>query len=119
MFSSSFDEHITVPTRVTENTATLIDHIWSHNIDKIVSGVFEIGISDRHIIFAFLPFRILAKTVNHKFKDHSDHCIVELEKSLIDNISLSNHLINDGKSMETVITNFHCLPKNKKNIYEK
>ena len=91
MFSSSFDQHITVPTRVTETTSTLIDHIWSNSIDRIDSGVFDAGISDHHITFAFIPFRILTKTINHKFRDHSDQCIDELEKSLIDKILLSDH----------------------------
>ena len=80
MFSSSFDQHITVPTRVTETTSTLIDHIWSNSIDRIVSGVFDAGISDHHI------------TIYHKFRDHSDQCIDELEKSLIDKILLPDNL---------------------------
>ena len=91
MFNSSFDQHIVVPTGVTENTATLIDHSWSIGIDKIVSGVFDAGISDHHITFAFIPFRILSKTLNHKIKDHSNQCIDELEESLFDNILLSDH----------------------------
>ena len=91
MFSSSFDQHISVPTRVPENTATLLDHIWSNSIDRTVSEVFDASISDHHINLAYIPFRILTKTINHKFKDHSDQCIDELEKSLFDNILLSYH----------------------------
>ena len=63
MFSSSFDQRITVPTRVTEDTATLFDHIWSHSNDGIVFGGFDASISDHHITFAFLPFLILTKKV--------------------------------------------------------
>ena len=89
MLSSSFDQHITVPTRVSENIATQIYHIWSNSIDRIISGVFDAGISDHHITVAFISFRILTKTINHTVKDHSHQCTDELEKSLIDNILLS------------------------------
>ena len=92
MFGSSFDQHITVPTRETENTATLIDYIWSNSIDRIVSGIFDANISDHHIPCTFTPFCIPTKTISHKFRAHSDQCIDELEKSLIDNILLSDHL---------------------------
>ena len=88
---SSFDQHITALKRVTENTATLIDHIWSKSIDRLVSGAFDASISDHHNTFAFNQFRILNKTINYKFKDHSDQCIDELETILIDNILLSDH----------------------------
>ena len=54
MFSSSFDQHITIPTRVTKNTSTLVDHISSNNIDRIISGIFDAGTSDHHISFAFI-----------------------------------------------------------------
>ena len=93
MFSSSFDQHITAPTRVRENNATLIDHTWSNSTDRIVSEVLDASISGHHVTFAFIPFRILTKTMNHKFRDHSDQCIDELEKSVINNILLSDHFI--------------------------
>ena len=95
MFSSSFDQHVTVSTRVRENTATLIDHIWSFSIDIIVSGVFDAAITNHHNTFTFIPFRKLTKIISHEIRDHSDQYIDEL----------------DCKSVETAIRKFHCFYK--------
>ena len=38
IFSSSFDDHITNPTRVRENTANLIDNIWSNSKERLSPG---------------------------------------------------------------------------------
>ena len=44
-------QHISVPTRSTRNTTSIIDHIYT-NADKIVnSGVYTINISDHDIVF--------------------------------------------------------------------
>ena len=41
------------PTRITENTATLLDHILINSTEKISQfGVLDIGLSDHQIIFA-------------------------------------------------------------------
>ena len=71
LFSSFSDQHIKIPTRMTENTAALIDHIWSNSVEKITSGVFDADTSAHHITFAFISFRILTKTFIQKFRDHS------------------------------------------------
>ena len=84
MVSSSFDQQNTEPARVTEIPAALIDHICSNSNDRKISGVFDAGISDHHTSFAFITLRTLTKTNKHKFREHSDRCIDELEKSLID-----------------------------------
>jgi len=43
---------ITEPTRITENTSTLIDHIYVPDVNKVVdSGVIHIGISDHSLVF--------------------------------------------------------------------
>ena len=108
MFSSYFDQHITVPARVTENTATLIYHIWSYSFAGKVSAVFDAGFSDHLITFAFIPFRILTKTIKYNFRDHSDQCIDDLEKSFIDNVILPEHLTHDWSNGEYVIGKCHC-----------
>ena len=43
--------------------------------------------------FTFIPFRIPTETINHKFGDHSDQYIDEVEKSLVDNILLSDQFL--------------------------
>ena len=49
LFTSSFYPIITKPTRITEHTATLMDNIFTNNIDKIdssVNGIIFYDISD-------------------------------------------------------------------------
>ena len=45
---------ISEPTRITETSSTMIDHIFTNTPDKIVcSGVSHVGISDHSLIYAF------------------------------------------------------------------
>jgi hypothetical protein len=46
LFTSSFYPLITKPTRITSHTATLIDNIFTNNIDKIDSSINGILFSD-------------------------------------------------------------------------
>ena len=47
------------PTRVTENSATLIDLILTNRPEKMLrSGVFHLGISDHSLIFAVRKFKL-------------------------------------------------------------
>ena len=89
IFSSSLEQHITLPTRVAGNTVKLIDHIWTNCSSTVQSGVFDTGISDHHITFAFIPSCIERKLTHEKFRDHSESCLEALENSLINKIILS------------------------------
>ena len=52
---TSFYPIITKPTRVTEHTATLIDHIYTNSVDvEISSGILTIDISDHLPVFCVL-----------------------------------------------------------------
>ena len=43
---------ITSPTRVTENTSTILDHVLTNSQDRVSqSGVIDIGLSDHQLIF--------------------------------------------------------------------
>ena len=45
---------INEPTRITETSSTMIDHIFTNTPDKIIcSGVSHVGISDHSLIYAF------------------------------------------------------------------
>ena len=45
---------INEPTRITASSATLIDHIFTNSLDRVVcSGVSHISISDHSLIYAF------------------------------------------------------------------
>ena len=57
---------INEPTRITETSATLIDHIYTSHPDRIVSsGVVHCGISDHSLVYAI---RKIAKTTNLRHK---------------------------------------------------
>ena len=50
--SYNFTQLIETPTRVTQTTASLIDHIHTNNTDKICqAGVIETGLSDHFITY--------------------------------------------------------------------
>ena len=52
MNSYNFSQLINKPTRVTQNSATLLDHIYTTNVNKISqSGVIETGISDHYMTY--------------------------------------------------------------------
>ena len=46
---------ISLPTRLTDTTATLIDNIWTNNLGaKIGSGLVTVRVSDHLPVFAFV-----------------------------------------------------------------
>ena len=51
LFSNSYYPLISKPTRVTKNTATLIDNIFSNDLQKVNSGILIPDISDHFAIF--------------------------------------------------------------------
>ena len=56
MFSSSYLPLITKPTRITNSNATLIDNIWTNDLNmatKKYTGIFYADISDHLPIFCF------------------------------------------------------------------
>ena len=68
---SSFDlqQLITEATRVTETTETLLDHIYTNNIDKVNgSGVIHTGLSDHSMIYVNLGKIKKKPTHKHKYK---------------------------------------------------
>ena len=51
-FTHSLELIITMSTRVTDQTATLIDHILTNSPDKVSqSGVIDLGFSDDNLIY--------------------------------------------------------------------
>ena len=51
-FTNSLEQIITRPTRVTDQSATLIDHILTNSPDKVSqSGVIDLGLSDHDLIY--------------------------------------------------------------------
>ena len=51
-FSFSLEQIISIPTRVTSKTATLIDHVLANSFQKVGQcGVIELGISDQDLVY--------------------------------------------------------------------
>ena len=51
-FTHALEQIITRPTRVTDQTATLIDHIYTNSPDNVSqSGVIDLGLSDHDLIY--------------------------------------------------------------------
>jgi len=81
-YASAFVPLISMPTHVTPQSSTCIDHIWSNQIGA-GSGVFPVDISDHYVIFAVLDFDVNRNDVLKKrFRDHSEHSLNNLRTGL-------------------------------------
>ena len=89
LFSSSLEQHITLPTRISRNSIKIIDHNWSNSSQTVQYGVFDTGISDHHITFAFISCFMERNLIHTKFIDHSESCLEALERSITNNLILS------------------------------
>ena len=66
LFTSSFFPLITKPTRITHHTATLIDNIFTNNLEELdesVNGIIFSDISDHLPIVHMFNTNILVKTL--------------------------------------------------------
>jgi hypothetical protein len=54
LISGNMIPQITIPTRITQTSATLIDHIFSNNIDNTAAGTILTDISDHYSNFIFI-----------------------------------------------------------------
>ena len=53
--SSGFYPLVSLPTRLTDMTATLIDNIWTNNVGAVIgSGLVTVRVSDHLPVFAFV-----------------------------------------------------------------
>ena len=61
---------ISQPTRITNHTATLIDHIYTNRVNSLVSGILTIDISDHLPVFCMVDIKL--KKQNHQmyFRDN-------------------------------------------------
>lgn len=78
---------ITVPTRVSNNSATLIDHIWTNTLASYLTGVFPIHITDHYPTFICLNHllkRHSDKIITIKFRSHNEPNLLKLENRMAD-----------------------------------
>ena len=63
LYSHNLLPVITKPTRITNHTGTLIDHIYTNSVNRLISGVIPVEVSDHLPIFC---------TVETSLKKHND-----------------------------------------------
>ena len=74
-YSYSLEQLISVPTRITESTATLIDHVLTNSPHKIIqSDVIEMSLSDHELIYC------TRKTTKLKPNNHNELNIRTMKK---------------------------------------
>ena len=88
MYSYGLLSQITQPTRVTENTATIMDNIFSNNMDnKILSGNIITDFSDHYTQFvSVVRDKIDYKSIKMFIRDYSNFS----EDSFRDDVSIQN-----------------------------
>lgn len=62
---------ITKPTRITSHTATLIDHIYTNTVNRLISGVIAVDISDHLPIFCTVETSLRKQNGQLYFRDYS------------------------------------------------
>jgi len=79
----SFVPLVTVPTYVTRNTASCLDHIWHNQLDEVSSGVFQVDISDHYPVFVITGvFCDSNEFYVKEFRDHSETSLARLRNEL-------------------------------------
>ena len=87
MISHGLIPHITLPTRVTETSASLIDHIYSNiNTDSLIAGTFKTDISDHFANFICIKWspRKCPSPKYVSFRNTSPIAIQNLNTALLD-----------------------------------
>ena len=96
--SNLFVPHITLPTRITNRSQTLIDNIFSNNpeFENCISGNFTFSISDHLAQFLLVPLdeRKTPKAHNIKVRDTRNYCHEELVADII-NVDWNTILVSE------------------------
>ena len=103
-FTHSLGQIITKPTRVTDQTATLIDHILTNSPDKVSqSGVIDLGLSDHDLIY-YTRKTFLPKSDKHNeiyvrsLKRYSAEKFLEILREIVFPNYLTYTCVNDAYS---------------------
>ena len=83
MFSYNLYPLVNIPTRVTEESAKCLDHIWYNKFDVSHSGAFVTDFSDHYLIFCILNISINRSPIIQQFRDHSEANLQNLTAKLI------------------------------------
>ena len=71
LHSNNISPIITKPTRITNYTATLIDHIYTNNTNQIISGIATIDISDHLPTFCIVDIPVQKQKCKRYYRDYS------------------------------------------------
>ena len=77
IYSLNFTPLIDIPTRVTDLTASCIDHIWFNRLNTIISGCIVSDITDHYPIFCVLNVKV-KETFIKTYRIHSEDSIDSL-----------------------------------------
>ena len=70
LHSNNILPRITKPTRITNHTATLIDHIYTNNINHMISGIATIDISDHLPTFCIVDIPVQKQKFKRYYRDY-------------------------------------------------
>jgi len=117
-YTSSFIPLITVPTHVTRNRASCLDHIWYNQLHEVQAGVFNTDISDHFPIFAIIPLNCNSENFFIKrFRDHSERSIDYLRNEMC--MLCDNFLMLLGEDFFDVNSAVQLFNDSVYNIYNK
>ena len=94
--SASYLPIITEPTRITDHSATLIDHIWTNQLHEAVSGVLEVTITDHYPTFlsTYLNIDLTDARMKKTFRDHSESSLDSMKRDLTHFMSNFGEILN-------------------------
>ena len=88
VYSFSLIPCITLPTRVTEYSSTLIDHFWCNIVSNVKSGIIETDITDHFTVFlCIFDRRSDSSLLRRNFRDCSEESLARLETRLAESLS--------------------------------
>ena len=103
------DQMITSPTRITDNTQTLIDHIWTTDKDIIKNLVIKPGLSDHHMCqFKIEGEYTLAKKSRYTFRNinkNAGKIVKELEEADWEELMSTENSEDAWRNLKTTIIN--------------
>ena len=120
MTSSGFLPHILQPTRISEQSSTVIDNIYGNNLEQeIISGNILIQFADHLSQFSSIKKKIMRTKHSQVYKRNFS---VYNEQSYIDDVSIQNWNANNLQGTNTKFNDFvwrlescvdrHALSKN-------
>ena len=81
----SFIPLITKSTRITEQSATCIDQIWTNQLQDVISGVVKVSVTDHFPVFmaTYLDIEISESYIRKVFRDHSRGAMQQLREDIL------------------------------------